>query len=358
LPGTSPAAPPASLFAASPVLAASRAAAPWTDPLLPSSGSHEGWRHPACRPATHASSPASRDAAVASSAGELLPFPEPSLNVPGELLPFPLPAAAAILNEMGISSPISSRRSSELASLAAAASLTAALAAVVPPERSGGGGGEATACGESGGGGAGGAAGTGGAASGPLRRAFDALDLDRSGTVGKRELYRALEAVGVDTSSSGEMLALYQSIDVDGNGQLSWAEFQLLGLQIPQLASLGKAASTDLGAGPATGPGAHLPGDARSGLLLHSSEDDLAGSTPVTPAAVGEAFGEAGLDGLAEWAGLPPGSGVQGAAATPAVGLDEPDLVAEPAPARATPKKGTRWLPRAVRSALGPKSKR
>ena len=70
-----------------------------------------------------------------------------------------------------------------------------------------------------------------------LRRAFDSIDLDGSGTVGKRELYTALRAVGVSGATS-EMLALYQSVDGDGSGQLSFAEFRALARRLPQLAEL------------------------------------------------------------------------------------------------------------------------
>ena len=71
-----------------------------------------------------------------------------------------------------------------------------------------------------------------------LRRAFESIDLDGSGSISKRDLYRALQAVGVDASTS-EMLALYQSVGADGSGQLSWKEFKALGARFRQLADLG-----------------------------------------------------------------------------------------------------------------------
>lgn len=71
-----------------------------------------------------------------------------------------------------------------------------------------------------------------------LRRAFDAIDLDGSGTIGKRELYRALEAIGVE-GTSREMLSLYNAIDADRSGQLDWEEFERLAARLPQLARLG-----------------------------------------------------------------------------------------------------------------------
>lgn len=72
-----------------------------------------------------------------------------------------------------------------------------------------------------------------------LFRAFRSIDLDGSGSVGKRELYEALRSVGVD-GSAHQLLRLFAAADADLNGQLNWTEFRALGHQLPQLAELGR----------------------------------------------------------------------------------------------------------------------
>ena len=71
-----------------------------------------------------------------------------------------------------------------------------------------------------------------------IRRAFETLDRDGSGTIGKRELYEALAAVGV-SGSSHQLLRLFEEADTDRNGQLSLAEFLALGLRFRPLAAIG-----------------------------------------------------------------------------------------------------------------------
>ena len=73
-----------------------------------------------------------------------------------------------------------------------------------------------------------------------LRLAFEAIDIDASRTVGKRELYDALRRVGVD-GSSHQMLQLYKEAHRDRTSQeaLTWPEFRALGFKLTSLALLG-----------------------------------------------------------------------------------------------------------------------
>jgi hypothetical protein len=90
---------------------------------------------------------------------------------------------------------------------------------------------------------------------GLLRRAFEAIDLDGSGTIGKRELYVALRAIGID-GTSGAMVAIFKHIDTDHSGQLSWEEFKRLGARLPQLAQLGASSPVPMAeAAPTTSAG-------------------------------------------------------------------------------------------------------
>ena len=74
-----------------------------------------------------------------------------------------------------------------------------------------------------------------------LRLAFEAIDVDGTQQVGKRELYDALRRVGV-SGSSHQMLGLFREAHRDSGSQepLKWAEFRALGFQLPALALLGK----------------------------------------------------------------------------------------------------------------------
>lgn len=76
------------------------------------------------------------------------------------------------------------------------------------------------------------------AAEARLRGAFDFMDLDGSGAIGKRELYKACEAAGIEKSRA-EMLELHQAADKDGSGQIEYSEFKALAKRLPQLADLG-----------------------------------------------------------------------------------------------------------------------
>ena len=70
-----------------------------------------------------------------------------------------------------------------------------------------------------------------------VRRAFASIDLDGSGSIGKRQLYEALGAVGIE-GSSHQLLALFRDADADRSGQLSYAAFSRLAQKLPQLALL------------------------------------------------------------------------------------------------------------------------
>lgn len=73
-----------------------------------------------------------------------------------------------------------------------------------------------------------------------LRVAFEALDIDSHGAVGKRELYDGLRRAGVD-GTSHQMLSIWRRAHADprSQGPLTWAEFRQLGFRIPALSQLG-----------------------------------------------------------------------------------------------------------------------
>lgn len=60
-----------------------------------------------------------------------------------------------------------------------------------------------------------------------LRRAFLSADVDHSGALSKRELYRSLELCGFHFTPS-ERLRVWIACDTDANGQVEWEEFRRL----------------------------------------------------------------------------------------------------------------------------------
>jgi Ca2+-binding EF-hand superfamily protein len=54
-----------------------------------------------------------------------------------------------------------------------------------------------------------------------LRAAFDLMELDRLGTIDKREPYDALYSVGID-GSSHQQLDLFRTTDLYREGVLGW----------------------------------------------------------------------------------------------------------------------------------------
>ena len=68
-----------------------------------------------------------------------------------------------------------------------------------------------------------------------IAAAFRRADVSGSGTVGKRELYRALTEAGLAAAASAEGLRLFQLADADLDGQLALDEFGQLAKQLKQL---------------------------------------------------------------------------------------------------------------------------
>jgi Ca2+-binding EF-hand superfamily protein len=68
-----------------------------------------------------------------------------------------------------------------------------------------------------------------------IAAAFKRADVSGSGTVGKRELYRALTEAGLAAAASAEGLRLFQLADADLDGQLTLDEFGQLAKQLKQL---------------------------------------------------------------------------------------------------------------------------
>ena len=63
---------------------------------------------------------------------------------------------------------------------------------------------------------------------GRLRRAFCAADVDKSGTLSKRQLYQALAGAGLVMTAS-EQLVIWRLFDRDADGKIAWEEFHRLG---------------------------------------------------------------------------------------------------------------------------------
>lgn len=123
-----------------------------------------------------------------------------------------------------------------------------------------------------------------------LRDAFLAIDLDGSGTIGKRELYKALKRIGVEGYSK-DMLALYNSVDADRSGQLDWEEFAQLAERLPDLASLGDGGGggspgrSSVGGSPGRSRGGS-PGLQPSPRLLHGQPSPRSNLPPLSPRGV------------------------------------------------------------------------
>jgi Ca2+-binding EF-hand superfamily protein len=71
----------------------------------------------------------------------------------------------------------------------------------------------------------------------PIWYAFVAADVDSSGSVSKKELYRAFDQIGL-RGTAKERATLYEYADGDRSGQIEWPEFLKLGRKFCQLKAL------------------------------------------------------------------------------------------------------------------------
>ena len=130
-----------------------------------------------------------------------------------------------------------------------------------------------------------------------LVRAFLTADRDGTGSVSKRELYRAMRAAGVRDLASDDALRLFQEADTDGDGQLSFEEFARVARKVRPLLTHPSAqnAPLDRGAAGAAAAAAGMSKQTRAKLRRAFVAFDADGSGNISLSELAAAFRQCGL---------------------------------------------------------------
>ena len=130
-----------------------------------------------------------------------------------------------------------------------------------------------------------------------LVRAFLTADRDGTGSVSKRELYRALRAAGVKDLASDDALRLFQEADTDGDGQLSFEEFARVARKVRPLLThpSSQNAPLDRGAAGAAAAAAGMSKQTRAKLRRAFVAFDADGSGNISLSELAAAFRQCGL---------------------------------------------------------------